>query len=200
MIDVIGEKIYLTEAGKTLAKTYQTIAAELNQTKIKFEELKGCIAGKLSLSGVSTSKYFIPHLLGKFKQHNPKIDIALNITNRQLLIERLRENVDDMVIMSQLPEKLPIVATPIVHDELVIVASANHKLATKKRLHFNDLKHEPFLSREQGSGTRMVMEKLFAKHKLSPATIMELGSSEAIKQAVMANIGLSLLSKMSIEQ
>jgi DNA-binding transcriptional LysR family regulator len=158
------------------------------------------LKGSFNITIVSTAQYFIPKLLGDFRHKNPEVDIKLTVTNRANALLRLKNNVDDLVILSKLPEDLQIHAQAILDDQLVLIAAKDHPLAAREKLKLSDLTNEPYLIREPGSGTRMAMEKTFKKHKFEPKIVMELGSSEAIKQAVMANMGVSLVSKMSLEQ
>ena len=200
LLEVIGKKIHFTEAGQKLYKASQEITACLNALEMEFSQMQGCLKGRLSIAVVTTAKYFMPHLLGEFHRQHPHIEISLKVTNREEVLERLQNNCDDLVIMSQLPEKVLIVAEKFLEDELVIPAPPDHLFAKKRHILLKELCNEPFISRESGSGTQMVMERLFNKHRLNPRIVMELGSSSAIKQAVIAGFGLSVLSKMSLEQ
>ncbi len=200
LINIIGKKIYLTEAGKKVYERYKKVAQELENLNTDIAQLKGAIQGKLQIAVVSTAKYFIPALLGTFHKRHPGVDVQLVVANRQDVIKRLENNEDDMVILSQLPKNIGIIGQPFLEDTLVIAAPPDHPLAAKKSIDIKLLEKEPFIVRETGSGTRMAMEKIFQKHHLHPNIIMELGSSSAIKQAVMAGFGISMLSKMSLEQ
>jgi DNA-binding transcriptional LysR family regulator len=200
LIEVIGKQIHLTAAGQELYQASQDIATRLEAVDISFSQMRGHLKGELRIAIVSTAKYFIPHWLGEFHRQYPDIAISLKVTNRETVLERLNQNQDDLVILSQIPKKLPLISEAILEDLLVIPAPPTHPFAKRKQIPLNDLGSQPFIVRESGSGTRMVMEKIFSQHQIQPKIVMELGSTEAIKQAVMAGIGLSLLSKMSIEQ
>ncbi|MDX2165220.1 MAG: LysR family transcriptional regulator [Gammaproteobacteria bacterium] len=200
LINIIGKKIYLTEAGKKVYDSYKKVSHELDNLKSDIADLKGSLQGKLQVAVVSTAKYFIPALLGAFHKNHPKIDVQLVVANRQEIIHRLEQNQDDMVILSQLPKKIAIIGQPFLEDSLVIAASPDHPLALKKIVDLKLLEKEHFIVREAGSGTRMAMEKFFHKHHINPHITMELGSSSSIKQAVMAGFGISMLSKMSLKQ
>lgn len=200
LIEVVGKKIHLTEMGKRLYETAKEIDDRLGALEMEFAQMQDCLKGRFSVAVVSTAKYFMPRLLGEFHRQYPHIEISLKVTNRGEVLERLQNNRDDLVIMSQLPEKIPIVAEKFLDDELVIPAPPDHPLVKKKNIALSELKNEPFILREPGSGTRIVMEQLFKKNRLKPAIIMELGSGSAIKQAVIAGFGFSVLSKMSLEQ
>lgn len=200
LVEIIGKKLYVTDAGKELYQTYQEITNKFSDIESAFSQRLGALKGNFKVCIVSTAQYFIPKLLGNFQKKYPDVQIKLTVTNRQMTLERLKNNEDDLVILSQKPKDLSIHSQAILVDQLVLIAAANHPLAKEKKRNIKELKNELFLVRESGSGTRMAMDKIFHKHQLQAKIIMELGSGEAIKQAVMANMGISLVSKMSIEQ
>lgn len=199
LIEIIGKKIHLTEAGKKIHSAYHKIAENIELLNMEVSQLKGDLKGTLRIAVVSTAKYFIPKILGEFNRDYPHIDIQLKVANRQEIVDRLEKNLDDLVILSQVPKKMPIVAEQFLEDSLVIVAPPGHLLTKKKKIDIKTLANEHFIIRESGSGTRMVMERLLRKYHLHPNIIMELGSSSAIKQAVMAGFGISMVSHMSIQ-
>jgi DNA-binding transcriptional LysR family regulator len=200
LIEIIGKKVHLTEAGKKVHAAYLATSECLRNLDTEISELKGFIKGELKIAVVSTAKYFIPQLLGDFHHKYPHVEIKLVVSNREEVIKRLKENKDDLVVLSQLPKKMNIMAHQFLEDFLVVPATLNHPLLKRKNLSFKELASETFINREPGSGTRMVMEKLFEKYQINPKIIMELGSSTAVTQAVIAGFGLSIISKMSIEQ
>lgn len=199
LIEIIGKKVHITHAGNKVYATYLSIAQSLNSLEMEISQLKGFIKGELKIAVVSTAKYFIPKLLGDFHKKYPHVEIKLVVSNREEIIQRLFENKDDLIVLSQLPQNINIKAHKFLEDSLVIPAPLNHALCKQKNLTFKDLALEPFIVREPGSGTRMMMEKLFEKYNINPNIIMELGSSTAVTQAVIAGFGLSIISKMSIE-
>ena len=198
LIEHIGKKLFLTEAGQQL---YDTCAQWLN-TWGRFEQtiadLKGMKQGRLRVSTVTTAKYFLPRILGLFCQKYPGIDVSLEVLNRIRVLERLANNQDDLYIMGVPPESEDVYAEPFIENSLVMIAPTNHPLAGKKRIPVVELEDQPFILREQGSGTRLLVEKLFDDLKLRLNVRMELGSNEAIKQAVAGGLGVSLLSKSSL--
>ena len=202
LLEVVGKKIHLTQAGKLLYEAAKEIRNLLTTLETELSNIQGCFKKKLNISAVSTAKYFIPSLLGNFHKLYPDVEIRLKVANRGEVLERLKSNDDDLVVLSQLPKKFPasIVVQKILNDALVVPAPPNHPLAKKQNILFKELKNEPFIAREPGSGTLIAMNKLFNKAKFRPKITMELGSSSAIKQSIIAGFGLSLLSKMSIEQ
>jgi LysR family transcriptional regulator, low CO2-responsive transcriptional regulator len=151
--------------------------------------------GKLKLATITTTKYFIPRALAPFCQLYPGVDIALEITNHERVLERLNENLDDLYIISKIPERLDVALHPFLENPLVVVASKNHPLAGEKNIPITKLQDEPFIMREKGSGTRAAVEQLFAEHDVSVKVRLELGGNEAIKQAIGVGFGISVLSQ-----
>ncbi|MDX2271877.1 MAG: LysR family transcriptional regulator [Cyanobacteriota bacterium] len=195
LFEQLGKKLYLTEAGQELYSTCQAIFDQLDQLEMKVADLKGLKQGRLRLAVVTTAKYFIPRLLGPFCHRYPGIDITLQVTNRQQLLERLVNNLDDLYILGLPPADLDIVAQPFLENPLLVLAAPDHPLAHTCNISAAQLAQEPFLMREPGSGTRTAVQRWFAQHGVTPQVRMELGSSEAIKQAVVGGLGISVLSK-----
>ncbi len=199
LIEVVRKKLSLTEEGHKLLDCAQQIRTIIDNTKSEINLIHGIIAGHLRVATVSTAKYFVPRLLGAFKNLYPQVHIELTVKNREQIISRLEHNLDDFVIMSQPPELNTIEKADFYHDQLVVVASVQHRLANKKNMSLKDLKDEAWLMREKGSGTRIAIQSIFKKHRLQPNITMEIDNNESIKQAVMANMGISIISKKSIE-
>ena len=198
LLEQIGKKVFLTDAGNEL---YATCAEWLN-TWGRFEQtiadLKGMKQGKLKIAAVTTTKYFMPRLLGPFCAQYPGIDISLEVLNRDRLLERMARNEDDLYIMGVPPEGMDVDAEPFLDNPLVVLAPASHPLAQRKRIPFKALGNETFLMRERGSGTRMTIERLFAERNTPLNVKMELGSNEAIKQAIAGGLGLAVLSQSTL--
>jgi LysR family transcriptional regulator, low CO2-responsive transcriptional regulator len=198
LLEQIGKKMFLTEAGREL---YATCADWLNNWG-RFEQaladLKGMKQGRLKIAAVTTTKYFMPRILGPFCAQYPGVDISLEVLNRDRLVDRLAGYEDDLYIMGVPPEDMEVEAEPFLDNPLVVLAPASHPLAQRKRIPFKALGKEYFLMRERGSGTRMTIERLF-KQRNTPLNVkMELGSNEAIKQAVAGGLGLALLSQSTL--
>ncbi|MCL6555131.1 MAG: LysR family transcriptional regulator [Burkholderiales bacterium] len=198
LLEQIGKKVFLTEAGEQLYAT----CAEWLETWSRFEQtiadLKGIKQGRLRIAAVTTTKYFMPRLLGPFCAQYPGIDIALEVINRDRLLERLARNQDDLYIMGVPPEGLDIECEPFLENPLVVLAPASHPLTKRKRIAFADLANEPFIVRERGSGTRLTVERVFQERNVPLKIKMELGSNEAIKQAVAGGLGLAVLSQSTL--
>ena len=200
LIEQVGRKMYLTEAGKELYTSALEIFDTVGRLESRLGSLSGLQAGLLKLSVVTTAKYYFPHLLGPFCERYPKIDVNFNIGNRNTMIKRLRENKDDFYVFSHPPEDIDIEKIEFVKNPLVVVAPANHPLTKKKRVSFSQLKNEPFIMREPGSGTRFAVEKYLLESGYSVNEKMTIESNEAIKHAVMSNLGLSILSVHTLAQ
>lgn len=198
LFEQVGKRLYLTEAGRELFATCREVFEKLAQFEMTVADLKGLKQGRLRLAVITTAKYFVPRLLGPFCQLYPGIDIALQVTNHSGIVDRLKENLDDLYIMSQLPEHLDIGFQPFLENPLVVLAPANHPLAGEKNVSLQQLSEEPFILREPGSGTRTAVQKLFDEQGIKLKVKLELGSNEAIKQAIAGGLGISVLSRHTI--
>jgi DNA-binding transcriptional LysR family regulator len=199
LFEQMGKKIFLTEAGRELFHYSRNIAQQLAEMAAVFDEMKGLGQGKLTLSVVNTANYFTPRLLAEFCRRHPNINVILQVANRDAVLKQLADNSTDLAIMGRPPEGLDISAESFMENPLVVIAAPGHPLARLKRVKFAQLAQETFLSREQGSGTRSAMERVFAEHQIQPRISMEMETNEAIKQAVQAGMGLGILSLHSIE-
>lgn len=198
LFELVGKKIFPTIAGKAMYEASLDILSRISDLNKSIEEIKGEVKGPLQMSVVTTAKYFMPHLLGSFLKDYPEVVPKLKFTNRATVVDRLMDNIDDFVVMGQIPDEHRLNTFPFLENILVPVAPPDHPLAGKKNINLNKLIKERFLQREPGSGTRLVFERLLEKNGLSIEPYMELGSSEAIKQGVMAGLGLAVLSLHSL--
>ena len=198
LFEQVGKRLYLTEAGKELFATCRQIFDTIAQYEIKVADLKGLKQGQLRLAVITTAKYFIPRLLSPFCQLYPGIDIALQVTNHEGITERMASNLDDLYIMSQVPEHLDVNYQAFLENPLVVLAPANHPLVNEKKIPIQRLASEPFIMREPGSGTRRSVQKLFDEQGVAVKVKLELGSNEAIKQAIAGGLGISVLSRHTL--
>jgi len=198
LFEQVGKKVYLTDAGRALHAFTRELLDHFARFEMTLADMKGLKQGTLRLAVVTTAKYFAPRLLGPFCQEYPGIDVSLKVSNRERILERLAENQDDLYILGQPPEEIDAVAEPFLDNPLVVLAPASHPLTGKKRIPLARLAEEPFLLREPGSGTRKALERLFADHGLTIKMRMELGSNEAIKQAIVGGLGVSVLSRHTL--
>ncbi|MBD2260012.1 LysR family transcriptional regulator [Pseudanabaena sp. FACHB-2040] len=198
LFEQIGKRLYLTQAGQKLLETCQQIFEGLDQFEMSVADIKGMKQGQLRLAVITTAKYFTPRLLGPFCQRFPGIDISLKVTNHQHIQERMANNEDDLYIISSPPEQPDLKIHPFLENPLVVIGPKNHPLVDKSNISIQALNGEPFIMREPGSGTRQAVQKLFSKHKVDVKVRLELGSNEAIKQAIAGGLGISVLSLHTI--
>jgi DNA-binding transcriptional LysR family regulator len=194
LFEQIGKRIFLTEAGREMSRYSRSILATLEEAGQVFDEMRGLERGHLHITVASTANYFVPQLLAAFCQRHPGVQVSLDVTNRQGLLEALSGNDTDLVIMGQPPETMDLVAETFMDNPLVAIAPPSHPLAGMKAIPLERLQQETFLIREKGSGTRSATERFFVEHGLSLSSTMEMSSSESIKQGVEAGLGLGLLS------
>ena len=199
LFEQVGKKIFSTAAGKVMYDASLDILNRVEDLRNSMEELKGVVKGPVQVSVVTTAKYFMPHLLGAFLQKYPDVEPKLKFTNRARVVEHLMSNEDDFVVMGQVPEDKRLESYPFLNNILGILAPPGHPLASKKNIELRELVIERFLKREEGSGTRQAFDKLLADNGLKIEPYMELGSSEALKQGVMAGLGLAILSLHSVQ-
>ncbi|MBS4095392.1 MAG: LysR family transcriptional regulator [Sulfuricella sp.] len=198
LFEQLGKKIFLTEAGREMFHYARTIAQQLAEAETVLTELKGLKRGKLTISVVSTANYFAPQLLAVFCRRFENVTLSLNVANREMLLAQLADNEMDMAIMGQPPLDADIEAAPFLENPLVVIASPSHPLAGERNIDPARLADETFIVREPGSGTRGAMERFFAEHGMTLHTGMEMSTTEAIKQAVQAGMGLALVSRHTI--
>lgn len=198
LFEQVGKRLFLTEAGRELFATCKQIFETIAQFEMKVADLKGLKQGQLKLSVITTAKYFIPRLLGPFCELYPGIDISLKVTNHEGIVERMTANLDDVYIMSQVPEHLDVNYEPFLENPLVVLAPLNHPLAKEKNIPIQRLADEPFIMREPGSGTRRAVQTLFDEYEVVVKVKLELGSNEAIKQAIAGGLGISVLSRHTL--
>lgn len=195
LFEQVGKRLYLTDAGRELLSTCRDIFERLSQFEMTVANMKGLKQGQLRLAVVTTAKYFVPRILGPFCQRYPGIDISLQVTNHEQLIERLNDNCDDLYILSQPPVDYDITCKPFLENPLEVMAAWNHPLAGEKNIPLSRIAEEPFIMREPGSGTRGAVQKMFEEQGIKLKVRLELGSNEAIKQAIAGGLGISVLSR-----
>lgn len=198
LFEQIGKRLYLTEAGRAVLSVSRDISEHFAQLEMTLADLKGLKQGNLRLAATTTAKYFVPRLLGPFRHQYPGITISLQVTNQEKVLERLAENLDDLYFTGQPPAGLAIDLRPVLENPLVVIAPHNHPLAKEQNISLQRLAEEPFILRESGSGTRMSVEQLFQENRVAINVEMEIGSNEAIKQAVVGGLGISVLSHYAL--
>ena len=195
LFEQVGKKMRVTAAGRVVHEATQQILATLVSAEEALAELKGLQSGRLRLAVGTTAKYLAMRLIEEFAQRHPGIDVTLAIHNHGGLVARLAGNEDDLYVFSNPPASQEIVRQPIVANRLVPVARSDHPLAGQRAIPFPRFAEEPFLMREAGSATREVASEIFVGHGLAPRVRMELATNEAIAHAVLAGLGVSILSR-----
>lgn len=198
LTEIVGRRIYVTDFGKEIATAAEQIIQQVNAINFKTMEYKGQLTGKLKLSVVSTGKYVMPFFLADFMNANEGVELFMDVTNKSRVVESLERNEVDFSLVSILPEALNVEKIELLQNKLHLIGNAEQKFARKpygKEL-FRDL---PLIYRETGSGTRQTMEKFLAQHNISAVKKMELTSNEAVKQAVMAGLGFSIMPLIGIK-
>lgn len=198
LFEQIGKRVYLTNCGRILLQATRELFDTFSRLDMQLANLKGLKSGHLNLAVVTTAKYFAPRVLGEFCRRYPGIEVALKVTNRERLLERMADNMDDLYIMGQPPVSPEVEFEPFLLNPIVIVAPRTHPLATEKDIPLSRLAQEPFIMREAGSGTRMAIERFFKEHGVALKVRMELGSNEAIKQIVASGMGIAGLSQHAL--
>jgi DNA-binding transcriptional LysR family regulator len=194
LFEQIGKRIHLTGAGEALQRHSQTIGDELRAADEALDAMRGLQQGKLAIAVVSTAKYVAPPLLAQFLNEHPGVALRLAVDNRAEVLRQLADNEVDLAIIGRPPEDLGIAAQTFAEHPHVVIASPRHPLAAKRSIPLERIAEETFIVREPGSGTRGLLERLFAGHGLPLNVSMEMASNESIKQAVLAGMGVSLLS------
>ena len=199
LYDIIGRQLHLTDAGQRLAQTARSIVGEWEAFEQSIHAMRGLTQGKLRVAVVSTAKYFVPRLLGSFCEQHPDIDISLEVLNRDGVVQRLRDNRDDLYVMTTPPADMVLEDQVFLSNPLVLIAPRNHALAARKRLSLDALKNERFLLREKGSGTRLATDRFFEAQNFEPSSRLALGSNEAIKEAVAGHLGVAVISRHALK-
>jgi DNA-binding transcriptional LysR family regulator len=198
LFERIGRTMHVTEAGRELlARTHEILQA-LKDGQDALDGLRGLSRGHLNLSVTSTAKYFAPQLLARFRSRHPALEFRLAVSNREAVIAQIAGNEVDLAIMGRPPEELQTVAESFAPNPFVIIAAPEHPLAGRRRISVSRLAEETFLVREAGSGTRSAMQQFVDEHGIRVRVGMEMSSNETIKQAVMAGMGVSFLSRHTI--
>ncbi len=194
LFDRGSRKIALTTPGEYFLVHARRMLSALKDASDTMARMKRVETGKLTIAIVSTAKYFVPKLLAEFRREHPSVELHLDVGNREALIARLQGNEVDLGIMGRPPRELDTRAEPFAVNPLALIAAPEHPLTRLSDVPTDLLSNEVFLVREPGSGTRASLEFFLKERRIHPAAIVEMPSNETIKQAVMANMGVSMLS------
>jgi DNA-binding transcriptional LysR family regulator len=198
LFEIVGRKLYITEFGEEISIAASKILEEVEAINYKSALFEGKLAGKLKISIVSTAKYVMPYFLSDFIKENEMVDLTMDVTNKMSVIRSLENNECDFAMVSTIPKKLNIERIELMKNKLYFVANKNFK-HSQKSISLKELNKSLFIFREPGSATRLAMERYLIKHKIEIHKKMELTSNEAVKQAVIAGLGISIMPIIGIK-
>lgn len=199
LTEVVGRRLYITDFGRELYQIAGRILNEISSINYQTQSFKGMLSGRLKLSVVSTGKYVMPYYIKDFLKANPGIDLLMDVTNKTKVIKSLENNEVDFSLVSVLPETLDINQEVLLPNKLFLTSAADEAFEPGKQSGKAVFDSIPLIYREEGSGTRVTMQRYFQKANIVPHVKLELTSSEAVKQAVLAGLGFSIQSILSIK-
>jgi len=199
LFERMGKKIFLTEAGREMYEFSRSIAKKFDDVSMILGEMKGVKRGHLDIVVTSTAECFAPYLLAAFCKQHSGITVNLDVTNREALLRQLADNIPDMAIMGSPQGGMDLEADSFMSNPLVVIAPLNHPLSGSGRIPLQTLLKESFIVREKGSGTRNAIQIFLEQRGLTMTTTMEMSRNEAIKHAVMAGLGLGIVSIHTLE-
>jgi DNA-binding transcriptional LysR family regulator len=197
LTEVVGRQLYVTQFGMEIYQMAERIINEVYAINYKTMAFKGHLTGRLSVAVVSTGKYIMPYFLDDFVKGNEGIDLLMDVTNKLKVSQSLQNNEIDFALVSVLPKGLIVNEEELIDNELYLIAS-NTYFNIPKSLKKEDIQNLPFIFREEGSGTRNMMEDFFTKNKIQIRKKLELTSNEAVKQAIVAGLGCSIMPLIGI--
>jgi DNA-binding transcriptional LysR family regulator len=198
LTEVVGRKIYITDFGREIGEAAENIINQVYAINYKTLAFKGQLTGRLKISVVSTGKYVMPYFLTNFMQQHSGIELIMDVTNKNKVVESLENNEVDFALVSVLPNTLNIEKLDLLQNKLYLVGNTETKF--KKGTDIKDIfKDLPLIFREKGSGTRQTMENFIERNNIAVLKKMELTSNEAVKQAVLAGLGYSIMPLIGIK-
>lgn len=198
LFEQMGRKIYLTTAGHEMLRYSRAIIQQFKEADEALAALKGIRGGRLNIAVISAGDYFFPGLLAEFCRRHESVTVRLSVNNREEIVRQLSENTTDLTVLLRPPENPEMIAEAFAPQPHVIIAAHTHGLVRKRHISLHALANEAFIVRERGSDTRLVMEELLAESRAKFNVTMEIKSTETIKQAVIAGMGISFLSAHTI--
>ena len=198
LTEVVGRRIFITDFGREIAEAAENIINQVYAINYKTLAYKGQLTGRLKISVVSTGKYVMPYFLSDFMKQHVGVELLMDVTNKNKVIESLENNEVDFALVSILPTKLNIEQLDLLQNKLYLVG--NTKTKFKKKVYSKEIFQElPLIFREKGSGTRQTMERFIEDNSISVLKKMELTSNEAVKQALLAGLGFSIMPLIGIK-
>lgn len=192
LTEVMRRRIYITDFGREIAAAAEQILQQVQAIDFKTASYKGLLTGRLRISIVSTAKYVMPYFLTDFMQNHPEVQLQMDVTNKQKVIESLENNEVDFALVSLLPSKLNVDKLDLLDNQLYLVGKAGIELKKNQNIK-NIFENLPLIFREKGSGTRQTMEQFIEDKNLTVLKRMELATNEAVKQAIIAGLGFSIM-------
>ncbi len=198
LTEVVSRKIFITDFGMEIAGLAENILNQVSAINSKTLDFKGQLSGRLKISIVSTGKYIMPYFLADFIRQNPQIELLMDVTNKRKVVESLETNEVDFSLVSILPKTLHVEKLDLLQNKLFLVGNMEKKFPTTLRAKqlFKEL---PLIYRERGSGTRQTMELFIERNRIEAVKKMELTSNEAVKQAILAGLGYSIMPLIGIK-
>ncbi len=197
LLEQVGKTVRITSVGKELQAASSEIFQALSRFEQKVADTRGLQIGTLDIAASTVAKYFTSRMLVDFAKAYPGIEVRMYVGRQQSLLERIAANTDDLYLMANPPAGDEVVAQRLLPNPIVVFAHREHRLAGQANIPFARMAQEPLLLREAGSGTRMTTERLFRERGMTPSIRMELGSNEAIREALTAGLGVSIMSRQS---
>lgn len=198
LFEVVGRKIYITEFGEEITLAAKKILEEVEAINYKSLIYQNELAGKLKIAIVSTAKYAMPYFLTDFVNENNGVDLLMDVTNKNAVIKSLEDNEVDFAMVSTIPKKMKINRIELMKNKLYLVTGKQHQTKNKK-ISKKEFEKLPLIYREKGSATRLAMENYIMTQKITIFKKMELTSNEAVKQAVIAGLGVSVMPLIGIK-
>lgn len=198
LFDYVGRRLFCTAAGEKLALSCDEVFGELDRLQNQIAEMEGMVSGELRLVAVNTAQYVVPYLLRAYLNLYPQVSVSIKVVNRAVAIKILESNSDDLVIMGMTPNNHAFTSLPFLINELVPVAPPEHPILRESSPSAEAFFNSALLIREPGSGSRLALETHCQQHHFHLTNLMEFGSNDAVKHAVLAGLGVAVLPKMSI--
>jgi len=193
-----GKKLVFTEHGEAVANSAMEMLACIDRLDMRLQAIQGLTAGKLKLAVVTTAKYFIPHLIGRFCQQYPNIEVDFKVGNRESVVKQVDSFEQDFWVFSHPPQNEALELHEFMPNRLYAIAPDNHPLSQRRQIPFAEFAREPFLIREPGSGTRYAIERYLQQYRPPLNVRMTIESNEAIRHSVMSGLGVSILSEHTL--
>ncbi|WP_020570281.1 LysR family transcriptional regulator [Neolewinella persica] len=197
LTEVIGRQLHVTEFGQKIRQLAQNILEKVDQIEVATDHYKGVLTGNIRIASASTGKYVIPYFLASFMRQHPGVNISIDVTNKMKVVESLQENSVDFALVSVIPQNLNLTCVPLIANELYLVGAQDYP-GLPKRMMAKNLGNYPLIFREKGSATLSAMKTFLNKNQVQVKRSMTLVSNEAVKQAVRAGLGLSIMPLIGI--